>query len=378
MPASRTAKSPACDDGKRSATKSSNVPVKPGLAGPRRPGRDGPGDRRVEQPHLGEIGPQPLDLDEHRAGLAVEGSTLDRDLDVGPLALAQVADGVVAVLRRREQDPVVLRPAVVFGVVDVGVEPVLVDAEVEHAEPHLLRRAVGRGDIAPAGGRRRLRLGEPRLAGEAVRVIELQPERGRERRRVVRRDEVRGDAASRQERAEVEGGALNHAAATAGPLDLGHLLAAALGRLGQRLGLQHAGVERRRAIGERLAVGVERVVRRAVDARPRPGREREPAGPGVGRRLGQEAVAGRLGAIPQQVTEPRHLPLVRVALDEVLLQAVGREEQQLVVAVRALPGGRSRRRDRLGARRGGQSGHRQDSRQHGRPLATTAAASRGR
>ena len=30
MPASRTAKSPACEDGKRSATKSSNVPVKPG------------------------------------------------------------------------------------------------------------------------------------------------------------------------------------------------------------------------------------------------------------------------------------------------------------------------------------------------------------
>ncbi len=29
MPASRTAKSPACEDGKRSATKSSNVPVKP-------------------------------------------------------------------------------------------------------------------------------------------------------------------------------------------------------------------------------------------------------------------------------------------------------------------------------------------------------------
>ena len=33
MPASRTAKSPACDDGKRSATKSSNVPVKPGSPG---------------------------------------------------------------------------------------------------------------------------------------------------------------------------------------------------------------------------------------------------------------------------------------------------------------------------------------------------------
>ena len=33
MPASRTAKSPACEDGKRSATKSSKLPVKPGSPG---------------------------------------------------------------------------------------------------------------------------------------------------------------------------------------------------------------------------------------------------------------------------------------------------------------------------------------------------------
>ena len=33
MPASRTAKSPACEDGKRSATKSSKVPVNPGSPG---------------------------------------------------------------------------------------------------------------------------------------------------------------------------------------------------------------------------------------------------------------------------------------------------------------------------------------------------------
>ena len=33
MPASRTAKSPACEDGKRSATKSSKLPVNPGSPG---------------------------------------------------------------------------------------------------------------------------------------------------------------------------------------------------------------------------------------------------------------------------------------------------------------------------------------------------------
>ena len=42
-------------------------------------------------------------------------------------------------------------------------------------------------------------------------------------------------------------GPVDRAAAAAGPLDLGDLLAAALGRLGERLGLQHAGVERRGA-----------------------------------------------------------------------------------------------------------------------------------
>jgi hypothetical protein len=39
-----------------------------------------------------------IDPDEHRARLAVEVAALDRHLDVGPLALAQVADRVVAVL----------------------------------------------------------------------------------------------------------------------------------------------------------------------------------------------------------------------------------------------------------------------------------------
>ena len=101
MPASSTAKSPACEDGKRSATKSSNVPVKPGS-----PGQFGQvaiarvtlvwKRRTCERSRV-----QPLDLDQERAGLAVErvGRVVDdRDLDVGPLALFEVADGVGAAL----------------------------------------------------------------------------------------------------------------------------------------------------------------------------------------------------------------------------------------------------------------------------------------
>ena len=69
----------------------------------------------------------------------------DLHLDVGELALGQVADRVGRGLRAREQDPVVVRGPVVRAVVDVGVEPVLVDAEVEDAQAHLLRRAERRG-----------------------------------------------------------------------------------------------------------------------------------------------------------------------------------------------------------------------------------------
>ena len=108
-----------------------------GLARPVRPRRDRARHRGVEEPDLREVAREPLDLDEEGAGLAVEVGALDRHLDVGPLALAQVADAVVAVLRRREQDAVVARPAVVAAVVEVGVEAVLVDAAVEHAQAHL-------------------------------------------------------------------------------------------------------------------------------------------------------------------------------------------------------------------------------------------------
>ena len=147
-------------------------------------------------------------------------------------------------------------------------------------------------------------------------------------------DVVGRDTATGTEVAEVERRPVDRAAATARPLDLGDLLAAALGRLGQRLGLQHAGgAQRRSAVAERLAVDVERVVRRAVDARPRAGRQREPAGTRVRRRLRQQSVVGCLGAVLQQVAEAWHDTLLRVLLDGVLAQAIGREEQQLVRAV---------------------------------------------
>ena len=140
----------------------------------------------MEEAHLREVGGEPLDLDQHGAGLAVQVAALDRDLDVGPLALAQVADRVVAVLGGREQDAVVARPAVVAAVVDVGVEAVLVDG----LPPSSTRRRISCAGLyelgtsvqpvaatAPPAG--------TAAAGEAGRVVELEAERGGERGRVV-------------------------------------------------------------------------------------------------------------------------------------------------------------------------------------------------
>jgi hypothetical protein len=71
--------------------------------------------------------------------LPVEVAPLDRDLDVRPLAFPEVADRVVVVLRTRQEYAVVARTVIVAAVVDVGVQPVLVDAPVEQGQAHLLR-----------------------------------------------------------------------------------------------------------------------------------------------------------------------------------------------------------------------------------------------
>ena len=307
------------------------------LAGPVRPARDRARHRGVEQADLREVGGEPLDLDEERAGLAVEGrwrSILTFTSAHSPSRRSATSSSPS--LRGGEQHAVIARAAVVAAVVDVGVEAVLVDpgrvAAVQHPHAHLLRGAVGARDIRPVGGRRRRGLLERRPAGEALRVIELEAERSGEGRVVGRRDVVGRHAAAGAEVAEVDGRAVDGAAAAAGPLDLGDLLAAALGRLGQRLGLQHAGVVRRGAIRECVAVLVERVVGRAVDARPRAGGEREPAGAGVRRRLRQQPVVRRPRSVLEQITEARCHALVGVLLDRLLHQAVGGEEEELVLA----------------------------------------------
>ena len=73
------------------------------------PRRDRARDAGVEEADVREVGIQPLDLDQERAGLAVQRvGRVERDLDVGPLALFEVADGVVAALGLAEQHAVVL------------------------------------------------------------------------------------------------------------------------------------------------------------------------------------------------------------------------------------------------------------------------------
>ena len=90
-------------------------------------------------------------------------------------------------------------------------------------------------------------------------MVELEPEGAMNgassNGRRPRADVVRGDAAAGEERPEVDGRAVDGGVAAAGPLDLGDLEPAALGGLGDRLGLEDAGVERGGARGsERVAV----------------------------------------------------------------------------------------------------------------------------
>ena len=115
-----------------------------GISRPARPGGDGATHGGVEQADLREVGREPLHLDQHASGLAGERPARDLDLHVGPLALGERAHGGAAVLRGGEQDLVVVDRVVVRAVEQVGVEAVLVDAEVEHPQAHLLGRAVRR------------------------------------------------------------------------------------------------------------------------------------------------------------------------------------------------------------------------------------------
>src|SRR4030095_11986249 len=102
---------------------------------------------------------------------------LTRDLDVGPLALGEDADGIGRVLRLREQDLVVVRRGVIGAVEDPGVEPVIVDAEIEDPQGQLLRRAEGLRQIAgPTGCGHRRGAGEGRLKVKSGWVVELESE----------------------------------------------------------------------------------------------------------------------------------------------------------------------------------------------------------
>ncbi len=85
-----------------------------------------------------------------------------------------------------------------------------------------------------------------------------------------------------------------------------------------------------RAVGERLPVDVERVVRRAGHARPGAGAQRVPAGAGVRRRLREQTAIGGGSAAAQQLTEPGNdVALLGIGLDAILHEAIGGEEQQL-------------------------------------------------
>ena len=74
-----------------------------------------------------------------------------------------------------------------------------------------------------------------------------------------------------------------------------------------------------------------------------------PAGAGVGRRLGEEAVAARLRAVLEERRHRRHEALGRVLRDDVLAHAVGDEEHRRAArgAFAWRRGGGDGRRDEL-------------------------------
>ncbi len=304
-----------------------------GRARPARPAGVRPRDRRVEQPHLREIPAEPFHLEQETCCQAVERAALDRDLDVGGLALPQVGNLGGAILAAGEQHPVVVGPAVIGAVVQVGVEAVLVDPEIQHPQPHLLRRAVTRRDARPPGGRPGLRLREGGDSGEPRGVVELESERCGEGGVVGGGDVVGRDAPAGQGCPEVEGRPVDGAAAAARPLDLSDLEAAPLGRLRDGLSLQDARIEGGGPVRERLSVDVECVVRRSGHGGPRARCQAEPARAGVRGRLGQQPAAGGGRTLVEQFAHRREGATLGVSLDDVLPHAVRGEEQHRVGSV---------------------------------------------
>ena len=268
---------------------------------------------------LREVGGQVDRLDVEAGRPARERAGGERQLGVGPLALGEVGNGRGAVLGVGgvdDQHPVVIRGAVVGGVVDVDVpDPVPRDLRVVVREGRLLRRAEGGRHVRPARG-----------------VCEVDPlvlhAEGVRARRLPGQVVVEHDPADSDERAEVDDRALKRRSEIAGadPLHGDDRLAAPLGRLPDVVGLQDAGRRKARGVVEvALTDPVERVVRRAVLARPRAGRERVPPDAGVGREALQEAVLALQPSV-HQLTHRRHGALLRVLVDQVRPHAVGREE----------------------------------------------------
>ena len=217
---------------------------------------------------------------------------------------------------------VVVRPAADDAVVEVdvvGPRWVLRGEGGRDRPGRLLRRCrrVACGHTGPAGGRDRRRRD---LVGHA--------EEGRAGLldRIRRANE---HAAVREEVREVDGRPGDVRRGAADPVDLCHLLARPLGRVGDRVGLQHAGRRERRAIRECVSGAEEGVVRGAVLGRVGAGGHRVPADAGVGREgLDHPVLSG--DSVFHQVLVGGHEAGLRVTLHQVGSHAVRGEHHDAV------------------------------------------------
>ena len=287
-------------------------------------------DRRMEQADLREVTGQPFHLDQHAACQSAERAARDRHFDISPLTFAQGRHRCGAIPGEGEQNLVIVDGAVIGRVEDVCVQAIFVGAKIQNAQSHLFGRAVGSRHIRPTRGICGLGSRKSSLSGEPGRMIELQTECGCKGGAIVGADVVGRNPAAREKRAEIHGRTVDHTYTSTGPFDLGNLLTASFGRLGQGFCLEHPAIESRCAVGKGCTIDMKGIIGRSVHARPGTGCQAVPARSRIGRCLSQKSIICSFSAGAQQTCHRGHQALVCKIFNHILSQAIRGEKYNFI------------------------------------------------